>query len=90
MNLLFLIITLIVNLLFSSLLIWIFTEGIKLGKQLQQNGTNLSILPEKKEKTTKLTKEEKAKINEHIERTQKIWNNINNYDGSESSQEEVK
>ena len=83
-------ITLIVNLLFSSVLIWIFTEGIKLGRQLEQKGLNVSIMPEKKEKTVKLSKEEKKELDETLIRTQKIWNNINNYDGSESSQEEVK
>jgi len=83
-------ISLIVNILATSIILAIFIAGIKLGKQLEQSGVNVSIIPEKTVKPPKPSKDEQKRINETLERTQTIWDNINNYDGTESSQKEVK
>jgi len=66
----------------------IFYIGIKIGQIVESS--NKDIIQEKKIKPEKMTKEDKKKMEEMQEKFEKIWDNINGYDGTSASQKEVK
>lgn len=66
----------------------IFYIGIKTGQIIES--CNKGDTFEKKIKQEKMSKEDKKKMEEIQEKFERVWGNINDYDGTSTSQKEVK
>jgi uncharacterized protein YneF (UPF0154 family) len=82
-----------INLIYTILCIICLCVGFFVGYKLQKKQTTKETAipnPIKTVKEKMQNKKEKEKINEQLEELNKIYQNIENYNGSSEGQEEVK
>lgn len=82
--------TIISNVTISIFILLAYTLGLKNGQKLSKNEMiELPKNPIKEYKENKISRELEKEQNEHITRFNNILKNIDSYDGTSASQEEI-